>query len=100
MKKVILLACVMVVNGFASCAEYRRLYDEAYLKYLSPKFNCSVIFSSDANTSYCKNLKNEIAKYKYLIDECNRRGRQERQQDELQRKLDELDRKLNELNRQ
>lgn len=101
MKKVVLLACVIVVSGFASCAEYRRLLyearEESYGDFLKKKPNCHSIF--DSNTPYCKNLKNKIAKYEYLIDECNSRARQERQQDELQRKLDELDRKLNELNR-
>ena len=104
MKKVILLACVIVVSGFASCAEYRSLLYEAKREYYDlpsrPKqMVCGGMLNPNANTTYCKNLKNKIAKYEYLIDECDRRARQEQQQDELQRKLYELDRKLNELNR-
>ena len=93
MKKVVLLVCVMVVSGFASCAEYRRLYSEARLKYYSISHNCGTlsITGGNANTPYCKNLRNVMAKYQYLVDECDR-------QDEMQKQLYEINKKLNELN--
>lgn len=83
MKKVVLLACIMVVSGFAC--------DDILLQFKIQEYNKCI--NRSVSSRYCEKEAREVER---LQNEYNRYIQKERNDEirKLNRKLDDIDRKL------